>query len=131
MKKTSSEMPLHQSDCHAFAMPKEGQTVHGGVVTTLMEDVTQMHICANDPRNRKAVTTDLNMTFTGVGKVGRTVNVESSILKIGGVLGVAEANITEAGTGKLIAAGRHSMMFVGEDNSATEFAASLNSVFDV
>merc|ERR1719491_361110 len=131
MKKTSFQFPLHQSDCHAFAMPREGQTVHAGVLTTAMGDVTHIHICANDPRNRKAVTTDLNMTFTGVGKVGRTLNIDSSILKIGGTLGVAEVNISEEGTGKLIAVGRHTVMFVGEDDSGTEFSSSLSSCFDV
>mmetsp|Transcript_76103 Transcript_76103/g.191574 ORF Transcript_76103/g.191574 Transcript_76103/m.191574 type:complete len:174 (-) Transcript_76103:140-661(-) len=131
VRRSTFQIPLHQSDCHAFAMPREGQHVHGGVITTVVEDATTMHICANDSRSRKAVSTDLNMSFVGVGKVGRTLQVDSSILKIGGVLGVAEAHVKDANSGKLIAVGRHTMMFIGEDNSATEFAASLNSVFDV
>mmetsp|Transcript_34587 Transcript_34587/g.99626 ORF Transcript_34587/g.99626 Transcript_34587/m.99626 type:complete len:173 (-) Transcript_34587:102-620(-) len=125
------QFPLHQSDCHAFAMPREGQTVHGGVIATVVEDATTMHICANDARSRKAVTTDLNLSFLGVGKVGRTLTIDTSILKIGGVLGVAAATVKDSDSGKLIAVARHTMMFIGEDNSALEFSQSLNSVFDV
>mmetsp|Transcript_23317 Transcript_23317/g.51247 ORF Transcript_23317/g.51247 Transcript_23317/m.51247 type:complete len:173 (-) Transcript_23317:69-587(-) len=131
MKRSTFEIPLHQSDCHPFALARQGQTVHGGVIATIMEDTTTMHICANDPRARKAMTTDMNFSFIGVGKVGRTLSIDSKILKIGGVLGVAEANVKDVSTGKLIAVGRHTMMFIGEDNSSMEFAHSLNSVFDV
>eukprot|EP00440_Ansanella_granifera_P034045 gb/GFBE01036932.1/.p1 GENE.gb/GFBE01036932.1/~~gb/GFBE01036932.1/.p1 ORF type:complete len:172 (+),score=36.63 gb/GFBE01036932.1/:1-516(+) len=131
LKRGSFEFPLHQSDCHAFAMAQEGQSVHGGVIATVVEDATTMHICANDVRGRKAVTTDLNMTYVGIGKVGRTLKIDTKILKIGGVMGVAEAEIVDSSSGKLIAVGRHSMMFVGEDGSALKFAQSLNSVFDV
>mmetsp|Transcript_50826 Transcript_50826/g.91339 ORF Transcript_50826/g.91339 Transcript_50826/m.91339 type:complete len:172 (-) Transcript_50826:48-563(-) len=131
LKHSSWQFPLHQSDCHAFAMAQEGQTVHGGVIATVVEDATTMHICANDVRGRKAVTTDLNMTYVGIGKVGRTLQVDTRILKVGGVMGVADAEITDTSSGKLIAVGRHSMMFVGEDGSALKFSQSLNSVFDV
>mmetsp|Transcript_70811 Transcript_70811/g.179257 ORF Transcript_70811/g.179257 Transcript_70811/m.179257 type:complete len:175 (-) Transcript_70811:77-601(-) len=131
LRKSTFQIPLHQSDCHAFGMPREGQHVHGGVIATVVEDATTMHICANDARSRKAVTTDLNLSFLGVGKVGRTLQIDTNILKIGGVLGVAEAYVKDVSTGKLIAVGRHTMMFIGEDNSATEYAHSLNSVFDV
>lgn len=41
-----------------------------------------MHICANDPRSRKAITTDLSMSYIGVGKVGRTMQIDASILKV-------------------------------------------------
>lgn len=131
LRKASFQFPLQQCDCHAFALAQEGQNVHGGVIATVVEDATTMHICANDPRGRKAVTTDLNFSFLGVGKVGRTLQIETSILKIGGVLAVAEASVIDQSTSKLIAVGRHSMMFIGEDGSASKFAASLNSVFDV
>ena len=131
LKRGSFQFPLHQSDCHAFAVAQEGQTVHGGVIATVVEDATTMHICANDARSRKAVTTDMNLTYVGVGKVGRTLQIDTKILKIGGVMGVAEAEVTDITSGKLIAVGRHSMMFVGEDGSALKFAQSLNSVFDV
>lgn len=131
LRKGSFKFPLHQSDCHAFSMPAEGQTVHGGVIATVVEDATTLHICASDSRGRKAVTTDLNLSFLGVGKVGRTLQIDTTILKIGGVLGVAEAQVTDIGSGKLIAVGRHNMMFIGEDGSALRFSASLNSVFDV
>eukprot|EP00933_Yihiella_yeosuensis_P083084 TRINITY_DN97193_c0_g1_i1.p1 TRINITY_DN97193_c0_g1~~TRINITY_DN97193_c0_g1_i1.p1 ORF type:complete len:172 (+),score=21.30 TRINITY_DN97193_c0_g1_i1:96-611(+) len=125
------QFPLHQSDCHAFATAQEGQTVHGGVIATAVEDTTTMHICANDVRGRKAVTTDLNLCYLGIGKVGRTLQIDTKVLKIGGVMGVAEAEVTDTSSGKLIAVGRHSMMFVGEDDSALKFTQSLNSVFDV
>mmetsp|Transcript_43652 Transcript_43652/g.135254 ORF Transcript_43652/g.135254 Transcript_43652/m.135254 type:complete len:174 (-) Transcript_43652:149-670(-) len=131
MRKAAFQFPLHQSDCHAFALPKEGQTVHGGVIATVVEDATTLHLSAGDLRGRKAVTTDLNLSFLGVGKVGRTLQIDTSILKVGGVLGIAEASVKDIGTGKLIAVGRHTMMFIGDDGSATEFSKSLNSVFDV
>ena len=96
-----------------------------------------MHICANDTRSRKAsgvkmrglgwqaVTTDMNLTYVwhsrglsngfknevGVGKVGRTLQIDTRILKagkssvrhvvqIGGVMGVAEAEVTDITSGK-------------------------------
>ncbi|CAE8616727.1 unnamed protein product [Polarella glacialis] len=131
IKKGSWQFPLHQSDCHAFAVAQEGQTVHGGVIATVVEDASTMHIIANDTRGRKAVTTDLSLTYLGIGKVGRTLQIETTVLKVGGVLAVAEAQVTDISTGKLIAVGRHSMMFVGEDDSAMKFSQSMNSVFDV
>eukprot|EP00913_Durusdinium_trenchii_P021962 g20635.t1 len=63
LKRGCFQFPLHQSDCHAFAVAQEGQTVHGGVIATVVEDATTMHICANDTRSRKAVTTDMNLTY--------------------------------------------------------------------
>mmetsp|Transcript_45709 Transcript_45709/g.126856 ORF Transcript_45709/g.126856 Transcript_45709/m.126856 type:complete len:172 (+) Transcript_45709:123-638(+) len=131
LQKGVFQFPLHQSDCHAFATAMEGQRAHGGVIALVVEDATTMHICANDSRGRKAVTTDLNMSYLGVGKVGRTLQIDTEILKIGAMLGVAEAKVSDVNTGKLLAVGRHTMMFVGEDNSSTQFAQSLNSVFDV
>eukprot|EP00929_Paragymnodinium_shiwhaense_P016971 TRINITY_DN125790_c0_g1_i1.p1 TRINITY_DN125790_c0_g1~~TRINITY_DN125790_c0_g1_i1.p1 ORF type:complete len:172 (-),score=38.23 TRINITY_DN125790_c0_g1_i1:541-1056(-) len=131
LRKTTFQFPLHQSDCHAFAMPREGQHVHGGVLTLLVEDITTMQMSACDPRGRKALTTDLNLSFLGVGKVGRTLQVDTEVLKVGSNLGVAEARVSDLSTSKLLAVGRHTMMFVGEDGGATSFANSLNSVFDV
>lgn len=129
--KAEWQLPLMQFDCHAFSMAQEGQTVHGGLIATVVEDATTMHLCANDNRSRKGVTTDLNLSYIGVGKVGRTLQIDSQILKVGGVLGVAEARVIDMKSSKLIAVGRHTLMFVGEDNSATQFSQSLNSVFDV
>jgi len=123
--------PLHQSDCHAFGMAKDGHMAHGGVIGTIIEDATTVHICANDTRDRQAVTTDLNLTFLGLGKVGRTLVVDSNILKIGANLGVAEAKITDLESGKLIAVGRNTMMFVGKEGSASKFSASISSTYDV
>lgn len=129
--KAEWQLPLQQQDCHPFSTASEGQTVHGGVIATVIEDATTMHLCANDGRSRKGVTTDLSLSYIGVGKVGRTLQIQSQVLKVGAVLGVAEARVNDANSGKLIAVGRHTLMFVGEDNSATQFSQSLNSVFDV
>jgi len=129
--KAEWQFPLVQFDCHPFSMAAEGQTVHGGLIATVIEDATTMQICANDSRSRKGVTTDLNLSFVGVGKVGRTIQIDSTILKIGSVLGVAEARVKDTSTDKVIAVGRHTLMFVGADNSATTFSQSMNSVFDV
>mmetsp|Transcript_114754 Transcript_114754/g.180692 ORF Transcript_114754/g.180692 Transcript_114754/m.180692 type:complete len:171 (-) Transcript_114754:137-649(-) len=129
--KSSWEFPLEQRDSHPFATASEGQACHGGVLSTVVTDATTMHIQSCDLRERKAVSTDFNMSFVGQGKVGRNLHIESQILKIGGVLGVAEAQVKDITTGKLLAVGRHSMMFVGEDKQALKFATSLNSVFDV
>eukprot|EP00929_Paragymnodinium_shiwhaense_P049800 TRINITY_DN25112_c0_g1_i1.p2 TRINITY_DN25112_c0_g1~~TRINITY_DN25112_c0_g1_i1.p2 ORF type:complete len:169 (+),score=43.74 TRINITY_DN25112_c0_g1_i1:96-602(+) len=131
LRKSSFRFPLQQSDCHAFAMPREGQTVHGGVIALVIEDATTMHLCANDARGRKAVTTDMNLSFLGIGKVGRTLQIDTEILKIGSTLGVAEAKVSDVETNKLLAVGRHTMMFIGEDGSATQFSNSMSSVFDV
>ncbi|CAK0890139.1 unnamed protein product [Prorocentrum cordatum] len=84
-----------------------------------------------DALRQLGVTTDLSLSFIGVGKVGRTIQIDSTVLKIGGVLGVAEARVKDVSTDKVIAVGRHTLMFVGEDNSATTFSQSMNSVFDV
>mmetsp|Transcript_80774 Transcript_80774/g.212061 ORF Transcript_80774/g.212061 Transcript_80774/m.212061 type:complete len:170 (+) Transcript_80774:112-621(+) len=131
LKNGKWEFPLHQSDCHAFSMPAAGQQVHGGVIATMVEDCTTMHICANDARGRKAVTTDLSLSHLGVGKVGRVLKIDTNILKIGNVLGVADATISDRSSGKVIAVARHTMMFIGEDNSAMEFAQTMASTFDV
>lgn len=91
-----------------------------------------MSHCQNERRwRRKAVTTDISLSHLGVGKVGRTLQIDTSILKIGNVLGVADATICDKKTGKVIAVARHTMMFVGEDDSALEFAQSMASTFDV
>eukprot|EP00419_Tripos_fusus_P003527 CAMPEP_0172672900 /NCGR_PEP_ID=MMETSP1074-20121228/11831_1 /TAXON_ID=2916 /ORGANISM="Ceratium fusus, Strain PA161109" /LENGTH=172 /DNA_ID=CAMNT_0013490147 /DNA_START=68 /DNA_END=586 /DNA_ORIENTATION=+ len=131
LRKASFEFPLHQNDCHAFSLPMEGQTVHGGVIATVVEDTTTMHLSAGDSRGRKAVTTELNLSYLGVGKVGRTLHIDSTILKVGGVLGVAEAHVKDVKTGKLIAVGRHTMMYIGEDGGASQVRGSMSSVFDV
>jgi len=131
LRKATFEFPLHQNDCHAFAMPMEGQTVHGGVIATVVEDTTTMHLSAGDSRGRKAVTTELNLSYLGVGKVGRTLQIESTILKVGGILGVAEAHVKDINSGKMVAVGRHTMMFIGEDGGAEQVRGSMNSVFDV
>mmetsp|Transcript_79125 Transcript_79125/g.175429 ORF Transcript_79125/g.175429 Transcript_79125/m.175429 type:complete len:172 (+) Transcript_79125:132-647(+) len=131
LKKSTFEFPLYQSDCHPFSMASEGQTAHGGVIATVVQDATTLHLCANDSRGRQAVTTDMNFSFMGLGKVGRTLEVESSILKVGATLGVAEASVSDSSTGKVIAVGRHTVMFIGDDGSSTKFAQSMQSVFDV
>eukprot|EP00927_Polykrikos_kofoidii_P073472 TRINITY_DN69502_c0_g1_i1.p1 TRINITY_DN69502_c0_g1~~TRINITY_DN69502_c0_g1_i1.p1 ORF type:complete len:196 (+),score=28.26 TRINITY_DN69502_c0_g1_i1:74-589(+) len=131
LMKSTFEFPLHQSDCHAFTLPKEGQTVHAGVISLVIQDVTTMHLCASDFRGRKAVTTDMNLSFMGVGKVGRTLRIDTEVLKAGAHLGVAEARVNDMVSNRLLAVARHTMMFVGDDNSSTQFSESLNSVFDV
>mmetsp|Transcript_51991 Transcript_51991/g.123776 ORF Transcript_51991/g.123776 Transcript_51991/m.123776 type:complete len:172 (-) Transcript_51991:112-627(-) len=131
LRKSAFEFPLHQSDCHPFAMPTEGHHAHGGVITTVLQDVTTLHICAADSRDRKAVTTDVNVSFLGVGKVGRTLRIDSEVLKLGGSLAVAQANITDLSSGSVLAVGRHSMMFVGEDGGASKYSTILHSTYDV
>lgn len=129
--RTSWQLPLQQFDCHPFATATDGMVCHGGVIATVLSDTTTMHISSSDRRERKAVTTDLNLTFLGVGKVGRMLEIESNLLKVGGLLSVAECKVTDTSSGQVVAVGRHTMMFVGEDGMNTNFSNSLSSVFDV
>lgn len=128
---SSFQIPLHQYDCHAFGMPREGQTAHASVIALLVADLTGLHLQARDPRERRITTCDLSLDYLGVAKVGRTLQIDSEVLKVGGVLGVATANVTDLDTGRLLALGRHSVMFIGDDGSAMAVSESLNSVFDV
>mmetsp|Transcript_40236 Transcript_40236/g.92505 ORF Transcript_40236/g.92505 Transcript_40236/m.92505 type:complete len:173 (+) Transcript_40236:109-627(+) len=131
LRKSSFQFPLHQCDCHPFAMPSEGHHVHSGVVSTVMEDITTMHICAMDERERRAVTTEMSMSFLGVCKIGRTLQIDSELVKVGGQLAVAQAEVKDLDSGRTVAVGRHCMMFVGGDGGASRFSTMLNSCYDV
>ena len=97
---------IQQNDCHTFSSES---SVHGGVLATLVTDATLLLLCANDPKSRYAVTTELNMTYMDRAAVGERLKIHSSVIKVGNKLGFAEAKISNWETGAPVATGRHTV----------------------
>eukprot|EP00400_MALV-I_sp_L67-5_P000135 gene135-34_t len=113
--KSTMSYDVHQNDCHTFS---NESLVHGGVLATVVQDATLLLLCANDPNSRYAVTTELNMSYMDRATVGQRLRIDSSVIKLGKCLGFAEAKVLDWETGSPVATGRHTVLFVGEADSA-------------
>lgn len=81
------------------------QTLHGGVIATLVDEAGTLAIMAADRENRAGVTTDLNVSYFVAAPAGSTVRAEGRVLKIGKTLAFVEVDVRSA-EGTLLAQGR-------------------------
>ena len=70
------------------------------------------------------VTTELNMSYMDRAAVGQRLRIDSSVIKLSKNLGFAEAKVCCWDSNEPIATGRHTVMFVGDEDSALQMADS-------
>uniref|UniRef100_A0A0G4I8N8 Thioesterase domain-containing protein n=1 Tax=Chromera velia CCMP2878 TaxID=1169474 RepID=A0A0G4I8N8_9ALVE len=112
--KAQFSLEVTQEMCHF------GGFMHSGMLTALFCNTSSLHSTCLDEAERKAFTTDVNMTFVKPSGVGEGLAVHSEILKLGQKLCIADGRIINH-HGDLIAAGRHTMLFTGEPGKGIQF----------
>ena len=95
--KINVELPLHEEWLNNMG------SLHGGAISTIIDQITTMAIAAVDDRN--SVSIDLSVSFTTALKEGETMQIEAICHKIGKSLAFTSAEIKSKGV--LIASGKH------------------------
>ncbi len=90
-----------------------GGTVHGGVITTLVDVAVGVacHSLDSEGRRRPQATTELGVTFLRAGRVG-PLSCTARIRRRGRSLAVGEAEVSD-GSGRLLAIGRATYLVGG------------------
>ena len=91
------ELPLHEDWLNNYG------TLHGGAISTIIDQVTTMAMAAVDERN--SVSIDLSVSFITALQQGETMQIEAVCHKIGKSLAFTSAEIKSKDT--LIASGKH------------------------
>ncbi|CEM30266.1 unnamed protein product [Vitrella brassicaformis CCMP3155] len=91
--------------------------MHSGMISTLIGNATALHGGCCDKDERAVTSTDLNLSFINIAGIGEIVQIESHLLKLGQRACLAEAHVTSKDGAKVVAAGRHTMIFTGAKGS--------------
>jgi acyl-coenzyme A thioesterase 13 len=94
-----------------------GGVLHGGVLTTLMDEATAhaivtvrgLEVMAEAPH----ATVDMNVSFLSVARPGDELQCEARTLRVGSAVAVAEAEVRRRGRGDLVAKGRFTYVIRG------------------
>ncbi|XP_006134060.1 acyl-coenzyme A thioesterase 13 isoform X1 [Pelodiscus sinensis] len=81
-------------------------TLHGGLTATLVDVVSTAALLYTE-RGMPGVSVDMNITYMSAAKLGEEILITAQILKQGRNLAFANVDVTNKGTGKLLAQGRH------------------------
>jgi acyl-coenzyme A thioesterase 13 len=87
-----------------------GGVLHGGVLTTLMDEATAhaivtvrgLEVMAEAP----LATVDMNVSFLAAARPGDELQCEARTLRVGRAVAFAEAEVRRRGRGDLVAKGR-------------------------
>lgn len=80
-----------------------GGSLHGGAISTIIDQTTTMAIAALDDRH--SVSVDLSVSFINALKLGSTMEIEAICHKLGKTLAFTSAEIRA--NGNIIASGKH------------------------
>jgi len=94
-----------------------GGVLHGGVLTTLMDEATAhaivtvrgLEVMAEAP----LATVDMNVSFLAAARPGDELECEARTLRIGRAVAFAEAEVRRRGRGDLVAKGRFTYAILG------------------
>ena len=83
-----------------------GGVLHGGVLTTLMDEATAHAIAIVRGLEAPLATVDMNVSFLAAARPGDELECEARTLRIGRSVAFAEAEVRRRGRGDLVAKGR-------------------------
>ncbi len=83
-----------------------GGVLHGGVLTTLMDEATAHAIAIVRGLEAPLATVDMNVSFLAAARPGDELECEARTLRIGSSVAFAEAEVRRRGRGDLVAKGR-------------------------
>jgi len=83
-----------------------GGVLHGGVLTTLMDEATAHAIATVRGLEAPLATVDMNVSFLAAARPGDELECEARTLRIGSSVAFAEAEVRRRGRGDLVAKGR-------------------------
>jgi acyl-coenzyme A thioesterase 13 len=109
MEVTRVDSKAGEVECVLAVTDKLGNaygTLHGGVITTLVDVVGTMALLSVDPL-RAGVSVELSTSFVSAAKVGESVRVVGKVVKTGKSLGFTQVDIFRTSDGKPVATGRH------------------------
>ncbi len=94
-----------------------GGMLHGGILTTLMDEATGhaivtvrgLEVMAETPH----VTVDMNVSFLSTARPGDELECEARTVRIGRAVAFAEAEVRRRGRDDLVAKGRFTYVIVG------------------
>lgn len=86
--------------------------VHGGVFASIIDAATFWAIFTKIPEENPMTTVELKINYLAPIEAQKTMLAEGTAIKVGRSLGVAEANLTEAETGRLIGFGTATCMIL-------------------
>ncbi len=82
-----------------------GGVLHGGVLTTLMDEATAHAIVIVRGIEAPLATVDMNVSFLSAARPGDELECEARTLRVGRAVAFAEAEVRRRGRGDLIAKG--------------------------
>jgi acyl-coenzyme A thioesterase 13 len=83
-----------------------GGVVHGGVLTTLMDEATAHTIATVRGLEAPLATVDMNVSFLSGARPGDELQCEARALRVGSVVAFAEAEVRRRGRDDVVAKGR-------------------------
>jgi len=90
-----------------------GGVVHGGVLTTLMDEATAHTIATVRGLEAPLATVDMNVSFLSGARSGEELQCEARTLRVGSAVAFAEAEVRRRGRDDLVAKGRFTYMILG------------------
>ncbi len=90
-----------------------GGVVHGGVLTTLMDEATAHTIATVRGLEAPLATVDMNVSFLSGARPGDELECEARALRIGRAVAFSEAEVRRRGRGDLVAKGRFTYVILG------------------
>lgn len=81
------------------------QSVHGGAISTIIDEFTTHALYAGDDKGRASVSLELSVSFLAAAKAGEQMVVHADCNKVGSQLGFASAEVYSEG--RLVAQGKH------------------------
>mmetsp|Transcript_33516 Transcript_33516/g.58714 ORF Transcript_33516/g.58714 Transcript_33516/m.58714 type:complete len:152 (+) Transcript_33516:2532-2987(+) len=81
------------------------QSVHGGAISTIIDEFTTHAIYVGDSKGRASVSLELSVSFIAAARAGDTMIVIADCNKVGSQLGFASAEVYSAD--RLVAQGKH------------------------
>ena len=90
-----------------------GGVLHGGVLTTLMDEATAHAIATVRGLEAPLATVDMNVSFLAAARPGDELECEARTLRVGRAVAFAEAEVRRRGRGDLVAKGRFTYAILG------------------
>jgi acyl-coenzyme A thioesterase 13 len=87
--------------------------LHGGVLTTLMDEATAHAIATVRGLESPLATVDMNVSFLSAARPGDELLCEARTLRVGSAVAFAEAEVRRSGRGDLVAKGRFTYSVLG------------------
>jgi acyl-coenzyme A thioesterase 13 len=89
-----------------------GGVVHGGVLTTLMDEATAHTIATVRGLEAPLATVDMNVSFLSSARPGDELQCEARALRVGSAVAFAEAEVRRRGRDDVVAKGRFTYVFL-------------------